>query len=180
MAITQTNFKSDLSKVVSKDELRPALTVVKFQNGFAYATDSHCLVKQSLKWMDFTDEDIALLEGKALDIKAFKFVRKAKVIEVCEKHISVFIDGTKYNVEYSIHSTLKYPEADAVIPLKETVSVEMMSITKTNLINLLSAMSFETNPIFEFHGAIHAVVVYDRIIGRENQIGIVMPCMINN
>lgn len=49
MAITQTNFKSDLSKVVSKDELRPALTVVKFQNGFAYATDSHCLVKQSLK-----------------------------------------------------------------------------------------------------------------------------------
>lgn len=59
MAITQTNFKSDLSKVVSKDELRPALTVVKFQNGYAYATDSHCLVKQSLKWMDFTDEEIS-------------------------------------------------------------------------------------------------------------------------
>lgn len=51
MSITSENFKSDLSKILSKDDLRPILTVVSFQNGFAYATNAHALIKQSLEWL---------------------------------------------------------------------------------------------------------------------------------
>lgn len=74
MSITSENFKSDLSKILSKDDLRPILTVVSFQNGFAYATNAHALIKQSLEWMGFTKDEIDMLNGKSLDATAFKFI----------------------------------------------------------------------------------------------------------
>lgn len=179
-AITESNFKSDLSKVVSKDKLRPSMTVVRFQDGYAYATDAHCLIRQSLSWMGFTEGEISMLNGKSLDMEAFKFVRASKLIQVHETHISCFRNGTKFNVEYSIHPANKFPEYEAVIPKGEPSEIGKISFTKKNMINLLSAMFFEKNPIFEFYGQHKAVVVYDEQIPKYNQIAIIMPCMINN
>lgn len=176
MSITSENFKSDLSKILSKDDLRPILTVVSFQNGFAYATNAHALIKQSLEWMGFTKDEIDMLNGKSLDATAFKFIRASKLIEICPTHISCFRNGTKFNVEYSIHSTTKPPDYEAVIPKETPVEINQISFAKINMVALLSAMHLEANPIFEFYGKTKAAIVYDEQVGKVNQVAIIMPC----
>ncbi len=62
--VTKKNFRTKISLVCSTDSLRPSLTHVYFDNGFAVATDAHILIKSPLKEHGFEREEIELLQGK--------------------------------------------------------------------------------------------------------------------
>lgn len=183
--ISDAKFQSDLTKVVSTDELRPSLTFIRFQNGYAYATDANALVKQSLEWLGFRKEEIDLLNNKSLSVAGFNYIKKALFFEVVEDGVLCSIGKktashrTRILVKFD-GQDLKFPDYEAVIPYDKNGAVEKISMSKTNLKNILDAMKFDPNPVFEFEAANRGVVVYCPVIGKENQIGILMPCIIND
>ena len=62
-----------LHKATAKEELRPSLDLIKFADGYAYASDGMLAVKAKLKTIsNFTDAELAKLEGKAIDSDSFK------------------------------------------------------------------------------------------------------------
>lgn len=62
-----------LHKATVKDKLRPALDLIKFAEGYAYASDGILAVKAKLRTItNFTDAELAKLEGRAIDSDSFK------------------------------------------------------------------------------------------------------------
>jgi DNA polymerase III sliding clamp (beta) subunit (PCNA family) len=183
--ISEAKFKSDLTKVVSSDYIRPALNLIRFQNGYAYATDAHSLVKQSLEWIGFRKEEIDLLNNKSLSVEGFNYIKKALFFEVMDD--GILCSMGKKNDVYTTNILVKYdsqdlnfPDYEAVIPYDKKGAIEKIALGKTYLKNLLDAMKFEINPIFEFEAANKAVAVYCPVIGKQNQMGVIMPCIIND
>lgn len=133
-------FKSDLSKVCGKDELRPALSIVHFSNGYAYATNAHALVRQSLAWMEFTPEDIAILNGKSLTVSGFKLAKTASVLDIREEFIVARVKDTVFQIDYA-DTALKFPDAEILI--RSTLESQQKSIDEFGISpNILKTLFF--------------------------------------
>ena len=62
-----------LHKATAKEELRPALDLIKFAEGYAYASNGMLAVKAKLKTIsNFTDAELANLDGKSIDSDSFR------------------------------------------------------------------------------------------------------------
>lgn len=62
-------FLKGFEKIVCKDDLRPSLGIVLFEEKCAIATDGFKLVKVNLKLYGLTNKDIENLEGFTLDLE---------------------------------------------------------------------------------------------------------------
>lgn len=84
----RTKFPIEL--ICSKDELRPAMTGVLIDNGYAVATDGHVLVIMSLKdmQMSFLEE----FNGKIIKADVFKRINNSKLY-VSVENDQIIIDG---------------------------------------------------------------------------------------
>lgn len=95
-------FVSDLHKATSKDKLRAALNCVFFKDGYAYASDGHVAIEQSLPSMNFNEEDIELMNGKGLLASSYALARKAEKLIVHEDCIACHMpDGSIIDVYWS-------------------------------------------------------------------------------
>jgi len=81
------NFASRLDLCCGKDQLRPAFQCVHFFGGFAFATNAYVLIMQDLKMCGFTEEEMAMAEGKAIHSEAFKQLYKSDTVKVTEAGI---------------------------------------------------------------------------------------------
>lgn len=82
------NSFPNLTKVISKDELRPALMYAYFKGGYLYATNAHIAVKLPTNLITDNEEEINTLNGKAFDIDALTLLSKSyRSMRVAEEGI---------------------------------------------------------------------------------------------
>lgn len=174
-------FKTDLSLAASKDDLREQMQFIIFVDGYAIATDGNILIKQDLALHGFTDEDKALMNGKALHRDAFKEIFKYKDIEVeagtlvCKKgrvKIKIDLEDIPSN----------YPKYEAVIP-NATTKKEAFDLIGVNL-NLFETarkltVNSEKRVSLEFWGADKPIIATGRGLQRKEELIIIMPFMID-
>ena len=101
-----------------KDTFRTSMHYIMFANGYAYATDSHILVRARLTDIsDFDEPDLALLEGKCIHGNNFKKIVKSKgVINITEDFIEV--TETDYSVRYPLLKGIRFPECEKVLKVR--------------------------------------------------------------
>lgn len=177
------------------DDFRPAMTFVFIKNKFAYATDAHVLVKQSLlKVHDFSTEELKHVEGKMISqkmwLEGFKATKKAmKDGEQYEPKFTA--EGMKiwdglHTIQYSFSKVddMKYPECDKVIPsIDETTSgIDRIGVNPYLIERLRKAMvPIHAIGIMEFgfiaqNKAIKVKMVQD--YSWEENCGVIMPVLI--
>ena len=107
------NFMTPLHLACSDDELRPAFQYIHFKDGWAFASNTYILVRQSMEnYCSALNKD--LLNGKAIHADAFKKILKYDTVEVTDKGINAL----KNNGEKAF-----YPFADEGIKAPNFQSV---------------------------------------------------------
>lgn len=177
------------------DELRYAMTFVFIKNKFAYATDAHLLVKQSLIQVhDFSSEELKHVEGKLISkkmwLEGFKATKKALkdgdqyAPKFTEEGMKIWDGIHMISYSYPKSDDLKYPECDQVIPsVDETTSgIDSIGINPHLVARLQKAMvppyaigNFEFGFIAK-NKAIKVKMVSD--YSYEQNCGIIMPVTI--
>jgi hypothetical protein len=174
------NFTTPLHKccVSDKDgELRPAMLAVHFLNGYAYATNSHVLVKCSLEYHQVLNPE--KLEGKAIHKDNFKEILKFEIVECCDDGISCKnADGQIAFYEYFDLKGQKVPDFESIIPKNKKYYDTFKIRINPKMLSICTSAMYSGNDGFRlrFTGLNSAIVVDS--IGFDNQIGIVMPVIL--
>lgn len=168
-------FLKGIDKVVSPDEMRPALGHAWFKNGFLYATNSHIAVKINLDFLSIEEDDQHLFEGKSFNREALKEL--SKITKDTMWYISDF-GITIHNTKVILFSNEEhnFPDIDAVIP-KEQTPIDSISV-KSEYVKVVEAIYKNLGGekqalIMEFYGTNKAV----KLIGNysEKFEAIIMP-----
>lgn len=181
MITTKTFFVSALHEACGKDDLRPTMSHVFFTNGKVYATDAHILVRQDLKeTLGFTDEHIALLDGKYLEAPHVKELTKCVMFETTAEYVEgTQKNGGKFRAPLKTESEVgKYPNWEAVIP-QETTPTEHVGINHkifTRLCNALVLKDPDNCVKLSLNSQTRGIVV--RPINDNGQLGLIMPVKI--
>ena len=177
------NFLKVFDKITGKDDLRPILSGVFFDKGYAVATDSHKLVKVSLELYGL--EDCNLLDGYFMpnEVLSELKVKKNQMIFI-EKGSVVFI-GTSGRIIKTLPLVLmeevgKYPNYEAVIP-KERMPVDRFGINGkflTDIQNIYTMSGYGDGNTLSIntHGENKAMTLTDK---EGLFTGLLMPIMIN-
>ena len=86
----RVNFNKSLQMhlACATDSIRVVMEHIYFQDGFAYASDAHVLVKNDLSvCSSISQEQIEILNGKLLHKDAYKEILKYDVIDISEEGI---------------------------------------------------------------------------------------------
>lgn len=120
------NFLKGFDKIVSKDQLRPAMGVVYFHNGNAVATDAHKLVIVDLKMFGISEEDKQLLEGFMADadvLAELKTLKTANYITLERGLVNIYKTGRAKKLKslelLTPAEVGNYPNYEAVLPRPE-------------------------------------------------------------
>lgn len=142
----------DFSKIVSKDELKPALCHLVIQDGLMVGTNSHILIYLPISaWVD-DEQKIANLEGKAIHLNILKrmCLIKWNLIDFTqEKIILMAKDGSSEQYYYSAQRDRdnKYlginpvsgesdPSRDFTFPAWRSVVPELNNVPEGEFFNL--------------------------------------------
>lgn len=83
-------LKTNIQNACGNDDLRPHLKCVYFKNGYAYASDCHILIRESLKDIHlFDEEQIRMLDDKLISSDSFKYLKNITSFQVKENGILV-------------------------------------------------------------------------------------------
>lgn len=192
------NFKRKLSivcKKTSKDDL-DALQYLHFKNGFVYATNAHILVRQSLKSHDFSDNEIALLDGVCMHKDVFDVIYQYEEIYITKEGEKTYVEGTKGRVtaKYALKTCEKEGIAainfEAVLPQGKLrlnpkvlfgVNVEYLALLKSVVLS-----EHQEGPIVQmfFQGdgsmATRAIVIRSSDFKLEDEMIIIMPVILKD
>lgn len=159
------------------EDFRPSQCCVYFKDGFAYATDSHILVKNRISECSNLDQEtIDALDGKLLHRNFYKEILKYDTISVSEEGIECK-KGSNISFFYFAKDCLKYPNAEEVI--QETLNKQTVQIPEIRFslkyfdILRKSLHNFEKCKVV-FKGQSEPIVFYN-IEDDVSSIGIAMP-----
>ena len=121
-----------------KDTIRTGMHYIMFANGYAYATDSHILVKARLTDIsDFDEQDLALLDGKFIHGNNFKKIVKSKgEVNITEDYIEV--TETDYSVRYPLKKGIRFPDCEKALNGKSQVTFQKEFGINADYLNTLS------------------------------------------
>lgn len=141
------------------DKFRISHHYISFQNGYAYATDSHILVRAKLTDIsNFDEQELAFLDGKFIHANTFKQILKSKGdVSILENEIVVTED--EYTIKYPLHdgSNLRFPKCETVLGKNELNNIKKEFGISAKLLNKLSdimncqdgiVMKWETDHMF--------------------------------
>lgn len=171
-------FTTKLYEVCASDELRPIMVCVHFKDGFAYASDGHMLVKQSLEY--HTILGIDFLNGKSIHKDNYKAIMGFETAECNEDGVACSdSDGRTAFFEYFDIKDTAVPNFDAVLKPTGQKSIEFVGINPEYLAKIGKAMHVPSN-IFRlrFQGVDKSILIDTPEI--ENQWGLLMPAVIND
>jgi hypothetical protein len=118
------NFTSPLHLACAKDNLRPVMECIHFINGFAYASDAHIMVKQSLELHTILNPE--MLEGKSIHKKSYEQICTYDIVQACDDYILCKGEGREAEFMYS--ECGKPPNFEAVIPIDPIKGIEYLGI----------------------------------------------------
>jgi hypothetical protein len=82
------NFKLKMHMTCGKDDLRPIMSHVYFDNGNMVSTDAHVLIKaKTSEFTDFDPSELEILNGKFIHANTFKKILACKHVVVDEERL---------------------------------------------------------------------------------------------
>lgn len=177
------NFRSRLDSMCASDDLRPALEHIYFEEGFAYATDAHVLIRSALALHDFTEEEVSHMNAKLIHKKAFAEIYKYESVYVGEEGFKCFKEGVECFVYFNKFDG-KFPNAKAVIQgvlnrKPEPVSAMGMSLKIVERLKKGFVFEYSQAVAMHFGGENKAIKVLAQGSNGEDQVGIIMPVTLN-
>lgn len=171
-------FKTKLYEVCSNDELRPVMMGIHFINGFAYASDGHMVVKQSLEYQ--TIQGIEFLNGKSIHKDNYKAIMGFEVAVCNDDGVECAdSDGRVAFYEYFDLKGTSVPDFDTVLKPTGQKSIEFIGINPDYLNKIGKALHVPSGAIrLQFQGVDKGILIDTPEI--ENQWAMLMPAMINN
>ena len=94
------------------DDFRKGIHYISFANGYAYATDSHILVRARLTDIsNFDEQDLSLLDGKFIHGKLFKEILNCKgnVIITAD---AIIAERNECKISYPLMTGIRFPECE--------------------------------------------------------------------
>jgi hypothetical protein len=171
-------FTTKLYEVCSSDELRPVMMCIHFLNGFAYASDGHMCVKQSLEY--HTILGIDFLEGKSIHKDNYKAVMGFETAECNEDGITCNdSDGRTAFYDFFDLKGVEMPNFESVLKPVGQKSIEFIGITPEYLSRIWKALHVPSNVLrLQFQGVDKPILIDTPEI--ENQWAILMPAMVED
>lgn len=127
----KNNFdkKVQMHLACSKEEMRPAMQCIFFNNGFAYATDMYILVRNRISEISGLEpHEIEALNGKFLHADCYKDMLKYDNIMIAEDGIECSKGDNK--VFFYFSKFKEYPNAEKV--LSEALNRQPTPISQAN------------------------------------------------
>lgn len=176
------DFKNNFKKKVQmhlaclKDETRPAMQCVYFNNGFAYASDTHILVRNRISEISGLNEaEIEALNGKFLHADFYKDMLKYDNILIAEEGIECTKGNGKAFFYFSTFE--KYPNAEKVLQSalnKQTVPTPQVSFDMKLMQRLNKALYESDSCTATFKGTGNAII-FDSLKDDVSSVGLIMP-----
>lgn len=173
-------FNTKLHEVCSTNKLQPIMNCIYFDCGFAYASNSHIAIKQSLEYQSVLNPE--LLDGKLLHRENYKSIMAFDIAECGEDGIDCkSTSGAAAFFEYYTPGEKeKIPDFDAVIRTKFGLTqLSFIGINPDYLLKLTKALYAPLGNIrCQFTGLDKPIKV--DVIGIENQEAILMPYVLTD
>jgi len=171
-------FTTKMYEVCATDELRPVMMCVHFKQGFAYASDGHMLVKQSLEYQTVINPE--KLEGKSLHKDNYKAIMGFEFAECNDDGVTCSdSDGRTAFYDYFDIGTQTIPDFDTVLRPIGQKSVEFIGVNPEYLAKIGKAMHVPSHTLrLQFQGVDKSILIDTPEI--ENQWALLMPCFIDD
>jgi len=171
-------FTLKLYECCSDDDLRPIMNCVHFKGGYAYASDAHIVIKQSLEYHTIINPE--LLDGKSLHKDNFKAVMGFERAEcddagiACTDH-----DGRAAFFEYFDRKDQEMPDFDKVFIPSGTKEVSFIGISP-QYVNMLSKAMHAPSGVyrFKFQGIDKSILI--DVPEIPQQYAVLMPALLND
>ena len=140
------------------DDFRTGMHYISFANGYAYATDSHILVRARLTDIsNFDEQDLSLLDGKFIHGKLFKEILNCKgnVIITAD---AIIAERNECKISYPLMTGIRFPECEKAMVGSEEITLKKRFALKAHYLNTLSEimdcgfgiqMTWKSNYMFE-------------------------------
>lgn len=172
------NKKYPLWKACGDDKIRIGMHYISFANGYAYATDSHILVRARLTDIsNFDEQELSLLDGKFVHGKFFKEIVGCKG-NVTITPDAIVVERNGCQISYPLVTGIKFPECEKVLVGSEVTELKKEFGIKARLLNTLSevvgadfgvSVAWKSNHMFEV-----------KPLGLSGDIkGVIMTIMVN-
>lgn len=175
---TKNNFnkKVQMNLACSKDnDFRPETECVFFNNGYAYATDTHVLVRNRIAEISGLNEsEIEALNGKFLHADFYKDMLKYDSIMIAEDGIECAKGNDKAFFYFSTFE--KYPDAENCLQNalnKQTVPLPQFSFDM-KLIQRLNKALYQSDSCTATFKGIGNPIVFDSMDSEVSSVGLIM------
>ncbi len=170
------NFNIKIYEACSDDELRPIMMCVHFINGFAYASEGHIAVKQSLEYHSIINPEV--LNGKSIHRDNFKNIMQFEIAECTESGVVCKdSDGRTALFDYFDRKGEKIPDFEKVMQAGDIKEVRFIGLNFKLVEKLQKAMhSPSGNFRLRFHGNDKGIII--DVADIPNQVAIAIPCLI--
>lgn len=168
------NFSTKLHLLASKDELIPSLGRIYFKDGYAWVTDAHVLLKQSLEYHSIKYPE--LLDGKCIHWSTFQILQ-SKFDEVTVLYNNIKARDKFGNVcffEFSEFDDKFYQDMVKVTSDLKVTPIESIYLDNQLIKKLSNQMKLcATGLKLTFHGKHKSVILTSK--EYPNQLGLLMP-----
>ena len=170
------NFTTKLRLACIDNELRPIINCVHFIEGFAYASNGHIIIKQSMEYHSIIDKDH--LNGHSLhrlnyaNIMQFEFATANEEGVACQNK-----DGRTAFFEYFDPKGEIVPNFERVISQFSAKGVDFIGISPKQIEILGKAFYNGDQVRIQFAGIDKGMII--DVLGYEDQIAYLMPIILN-
>ena len=173
MANDKQTFNTKLFECCSEDVLRPDFQCIYFIDGFAYATNSHVMVKQSIGLQSVINPEV--LEGKLLHKDSFKACMGFETVECTPDGMACSnLNGQVAFFEY-YNTDKPTPDFNKMIPTKDKFcEIGAIGLNPDMLVKVTKAL-YCPNKTFRMRYTGNATAIVIDVIGEDDQIAIIMP-----
>lgn len=166
-------FKTPLFKILSTDDERESLRYAKILNGYVYASNGICIVKQSLQdFHDIDADECKLIEGKTFHYDLLKQLWAFEQVHFEADCIQAFNGSSRSEFQYSPDVVSPNFESALQYSFEDTRSVKL---SDKQLKQLFAVMDFGVAPCFVFGGQNKAVTICNNIDELHIQHATIMP-----
>ena len=171
-------FTTKLYEVCSTDDLRPIMMCVHFKDGYAYASDAHMVVKQSLDYHTILDKE--LLDDKSLHKDNYKAIMGFEMAQCKDTGVECSdSDGRVAFFEYFDRGNDAMPNFDSVLKPLGLKSIQFIGINPEYIHKIGKALHAPNNALrFQFQGVDRVILIDCPEI--ENQYACVMPMLLSD
>jgi hypothetical protein len=170
------NFTTKLHLACSDDPLRPIMNCVHFTGGFAYASNGHIAIKQSLEYHSVLQP--GLLEGKSIHRDNYKNIMQFETATANDEGVQCSnADGREAFFSYFDMKGENMPVFDAVFKRYHAAGVTFIGMNPEQMKIIMEAMYTPDGYVRVNFGGIDKAMILD-VPGVPNQEGMVMPVLV--